>query len=312
VPFTDRVRIHVRGGDGGDGCLSFRREAHTPRGGPDGGDGGRGGAVLLRADEEVRDLSRYRAAVHHRAERGRHGQGGMRRGAAGSDLTLAVPPGTRVLRDGEVVAELDAAGARVQVARGGEGGVGNRAFRSSTNRAPRTVLPGSAGEATWITLELRLPIDVALVGLPNAGKSSVLNALTGASAPVEPYPQSTREPAFGPLVSDDEAELFTVADLPGLAADGSPRPDGHLEQLERARVIVHLVDAADPEPAERRLARAREGLAPFAPEDSPVLVVATGCPPAERPEWADLAVAAESGGGVEGLRERVLALLGAA
>ncbi len=310
MPFTDRVRIHVKGGDGGDGCLSFRREAHTPRGGPDGGDGGRGGSVLLLADERTRDLSRFRGAVHHRAERGHHGQGGKKRGAAGRDLVLRVPPGTRVVRDGEPVAELSGEGQTVQVARGGDGGVGNRAFRSSTNRAPRTTVPGSAGEATWLTLELRLPVDVAIVGLPNSGKSALLNALTGASAPVEPYPQSTREPAFGPLPSEDEARLFTVADLPGLAADGTPRPDGHLEQLERASVVLHLLDAADPEPAEQRLARARAGLGPFVPEGARVAVVAMGCPPDERPAWAELAVDADSGEGVDELRSLVLRGLG--
>lgn len=311
MPFTDRVRIHVKGGDGGDGCLSFRREAHTPRGGPDGGDGGRGGSVLLVADDRARDLSHYRGAVHHRAERGHHGQGGKKRGAAGEDLVLMVPPGTRVLRDGEVVADLSGVGERVQVARGGDGGVGNRAFRSSTNRAPRTIIPGSAGEATWLTLELRLAVDVAIVGLPNAGKSALLNALTGASAPVEAYPQSTREPAFGPLASEDEARLFNVADLPGLGVDGTPRADGHLEQLERAAVVLHLLDAADPEAAEDRLARGRAGLEPFMPEGARVVIVAMGCPPAERPVWAEVAVDADSGEGIEELRSVVLDALGA-
>ncbi|MGI9539824.1 MAG: GTPase [Miltoncostaeaceae bacterium] len=311
MPFTDRVRIHVKGGDGGDGCLSFRREANTPRGGPDGGDGGRGGSVLLEVDDRARDLSHYRGAVHHRAERGHQGQGGKKRGAAGRDLVLTVPPGTRVVRDGEAIADLAGPGERVQVARGGDGGVGNRAFRSSTNRAPRTTVPGSTGEATWITLELRLPVDVAIVGLPNAGKSALLNALTGASAPVEAYPQSTREPAFGPLASQDEARLFNVADLPGLAGDGTPRPDGHLEQLERAAVVLHLLDAADPESAEARLTRARAGLEPFLQHEPRVVTVAMGCPPAECPEWAEVAVDADSGEGIEELRAVVLGVLGA-
>ena len=151
---------------------------------------------------------------------------------------VPVPPGTRVLRDGHVIAELADAGDRVPVARGGDGGVGNRAFRSSTRQAPRNTTPGTAGEEAWLTLELRLPVDVGIVGLPNAGKSALLVALTGAAATVAPYPQSTREPAFGPL-EDEDANLYLVADLPGLAGDGTPRRDAHLEQLERASVVLH-------------------------------------------------------------------------
>jgi len=308
VPFTDRAQIHVEGGRGGNGCLSFRREPKIPRGGPDGGNGGRGGSVVLVADEQVTDLSRFRHAVHHRAPAGGHGEGKVRHGKAGADLLVAVPPGTRVLRDGHQIAELARHGERVPVARGGEGGVGNRAFRSSTRQAPRTTTPGRTGEETWLTLELRLPVDVALVGLPNSGKSAVLAALTGAAATVAPYPHSTREPAFGPL-EDADGNLFLVADLPGLAADGTPRADAHLEQLERASVVVHCADGADPEPLAERLARAREGLGPFAPAVARELVVATRADPAAPPAGADLAVEAQTGAGIDALRERLLAEL---
>jgi GTP-binding protein len=308
VPFTDSARIHVEGGRGGDGCLSFRRERRVPRGGPDGGNGGRGGSVVLTADDDVSDLSGFRHAVHHRAEKGAPGEGRRRHGRAGADLEVRVPPGTRVRRDGEVVATLDRAGDRVPVARGGEGGVGNRAFRSSTHRAPRETVPGREGERSWLTLELRLPIDVAIVGLPNSGKSALLAALTGAAVAVAPYPHSTVEPAFGPL-EDDAGELYLVADLPGLDAEGVPRRDAHLEQLERARVLVHCLDSADPEPAGARLARARAGLAPFRPLGAAEVVVATGADRAPAPEEADLAIDAGSGEGVDDLRRRLLSSL---
>ena len=308
MPFTDRAQIHVEGGHGGNGCLSFRREPRTPRGGPDGGNGGRGGNVVLVADEQMTDLSRFRHAVHHRAASGGHGEGKARHGRAGGDLLVAVPPGTRVVRDGHRIAELTSAGDRVPVARGGEGGIGNRAFRSSTNQAPRTTVPGVAGEEAWLTLELRLPVNVGIVGLPNAGKSALLAALTGASAVVAAYPQSTREPAFGPLV-DGDGNLYLVADLPGLAADGSPRADAHLEQLERARVVLHAVNASDPEPLAGRLARARAGLAGLVPPGAREIVVATGADPDDPPPGADAAVEAEEGAGVNALRGRVIAEL---
>ena len=264
---------------------------------------------MLVADDQVTDLSRFRHAVHHRAPAGGHGEGKARHGRAGSDLVVAVPPGTRVLRDGHRIAELGAPGDRVPVARGGEGGVGNRAFRSSTHQAPRTTVPGGAGEEAWLTLELRLPIDVAIVGLPNSGKSALLAALTGASAVVAAYPQSTREPAFGPL-EDADGNLYLVADLPGLAANGAPRADSHLEQLERARVVLHAVDASDPEPAAERLARARAGLDGLMPAGAREIVVATAADPADAPAGVDAAVEAADGAGIEALRERVLAELG--
>jgi len=311
MPFTDKVQINVEGGHGGNGCLSFRREPKIPKGGPDGGNGGRGGGVVLVADDQVTDLSRFRHAVHHRAANGGHGEGKVRHGRSGDDLLVAVPPGTRVLRDGHVIAELAASGDRVPVARGGDGGVGNRAFRSSTRQAPRNTTPGSAGEEAWLTLELRLPVDVAIVGLPNAGKSALLVALTGAAATVAPYPQSTREPAFGPL-EDEDANLYLVADLPGLAGDGTPRRDAHLEQLERARVVLHAVDAADPAPADERLALVRGAVAPFMGNGAQEIVVATRADEGEPVDGADVAVDTVTGRGVDALRDRVIAALRAA
>ena len=308
MPFTDRARIHVEGGGGGNGALSFRREPHVPRGGPDGGNGGRGGGVVLVADPQVTDLSRFRHAVHHRGPSGAPGQGKGRHGKAGADLEVGVPPGTRVLRDGHPIAELARPGERVAVARGGSGGVGNRAFRSSTRQAPRITIPGAAGEEAWLTLELRLPVDVALVGLPNSGKSAVLTALTGAAAVVAPYPHSTLEPALGPL-EDADGHLYLVADLPGLAADGTPRRDAHLLQLERARLLLHCVDASGGEPVPALLERARPALSEFAPPGVRELVVATRAGPDESPEGADLGVDTETGAGVEELRLRVISEL---
>lgn len=309
MPFTDRAQIHVEGGRGGNGCLSFRREPKIPRGGPDGGNGGRGGAVHLVADPQVTDLSRFRHAVHHRAGHGGHGEGRLRHGRAGDDLEIGVPVGTRVIRDGYVIATLDEPGARAQVARGGDGGVGNKAFATSTRRAPRTTTPGTDGEAAWITLEYRMPVDVAITGLPNAGKSALLVALTGAAAAVAPYPQSTREPALGPL-EDADGNLFLVADLPGLAADGEPRPDAHLGQLERARLILVCAPVDDPEPFAAEVATVRRGIAPFAPEGAAQIVVAThGDRTDELPPAADVLVDSLDGTGIEALRRRILALL---
>ncbi len=309
VPFTDRAQINVEGGHGGMGCMSFRREPKIPRGGPDGGNGGRGGRVVLIADEQVIDLSPFRHQVHHRAANGGHGQGKARHGHAGADLMVSVPPGTRVIRDGHTIAELNAVGDTVAVARGGDGGIGNKAFKSSTNRAPRRTVPGGPGEEAWLTLEFRLPVDVALVGLPNSGKSDLLVALTGGVATVAAYPLSTLDPAFGPLESPDGA-LFLVVDLPGLGLDGQPRRDSHLEQLERARVIVHCVDASDPQSPEERIARARAGLKQFLPPGLVEVVVATHADEAEGGTgWADVAVDTITGTGIEDLRARLVAVL---
>ena len=213
--------------------------------------------------------------MHHRAQAGANGEGRIRHGRNGADAEIHVPPGTRIIRDDAVIAEVREAGDRVVVARGGNGGVGNRVFRSSTRQAPRETVPGGPGEATWLTLELRLPIDVAIVGLPNSGKSALLVALTGAAAVVAPYPHSTREPAFGPLL-DEDMDIHLVADLPGVGADGTPRPDGFLGQCERARVIVHCVDASlDDPPAAERIALVDRTLDAVAGTAARRIIVAT-------------------------------------
>lgn len=306
MPFTDQAQVHVEGGRGGAGCASFHREANKARGGPDGGNGGRGGGVALVADRAVSDLSRFRHAVHHRGEPGAPGEGKARHGRAGAELEVHVPPGTRVLRDGHAIAELREEGARVAVARGGEGGVGNRAFRSSTRRAPRVAVPGGEGEAAWLILELRLAVDAVLVGLPNSGKSAVLRALTGAAATVAAWPHSTSEPALGPL-EDEDGNLYLLADLPGLDAEGGPRRGAHLGQMERARLVLHCVDAKDPEPVAERLRRVREGLVRFWPPGAGELVVATRAGAGPLPNGAQAAVDTRSGAGVDALRARILA-----
>jgi GTP-binding protein len=308
VAFTDRAKIHVAAGHGGGGCVSFRREARTPRGGPDGGNGGRGGSVFIVADPAVEDLSRYRHAVHHKARPGQPGSGRRRHGKAGEDAELHVPVGTRVLRDDAVIAVLDGAGQREEVARGGEGGVGNWAFRSSTHQAPRESVPGAPGDATWLTLELRLPVDVAIVGLPNSGKSALLCALTGAAVVEAPYPRSTKEPAFGPL-EDDYGNVLLAVDLPGVDERGEPRKDGRLGQLERARLIVHCVDASSDEPIGERLDLVRRMISAFASREVQELVVATHGDPASPPPGVDAAVDSATGAGIEALRRRILDLL---
>ncbi len=305
VSFTDRVKIHVQGGRGGHGCLSFRREAHTPKGGPDGGNGGRGGDVLLIADDQLADLTPFRTRVHHTAQAGGAGEGRNRHGRNGDDLVVHVPPGTRVRRDGHEVAMLMEPGDTVPVARGGGGGVGNRAFRSSTHRAPRTTIPGEDGEEAWITLEMRLPVAVAIVGLPNTGKSALLNALTGAGATVAPYPHTTTEPALGPL-EDEYGVIHLVVDLPGLAADGEERRGAALGQLERASVVLHCLDASDPEDPAARLARVRAGIAPYMSDSAREVVVATKCDLAPAPPEADIATSVETGEGIAGLRAELI------
>ncbi|MBI2683866.1 MAG: 50S ribosome-binding GTPase [Actinobacteria bacterium] len=307
MPFTDRVRIHVEAGHGGGGCLSFRREAHVPRGGPDGGNGGQGGSVFIEGERALEDLMRYRHEVHHRATPGAGGAGRNRRGRDGADLVLGVPLGTRILRDDELLATITDAGQRVEVARGGVGGVGNRAFRSSTHRAPRETVPGAPGEETWLTLDLRLPVEIGIVGLPNSGKSTVLNAITGARAPIGAYPHTTVEPALGNL-EDDDSLLHLVADLPGLDDDGAPRRRSYLEQLAEARVILHCVDGSDERSVAGRLERTRVGIAGFARSDARQLVVVTRGE-AARDAPGDAVVFPSDGTGAVELRRRLLELI---
>ena len=242
----DRARIHVTAGGGGDGCLSFRREAHVPKGGPNGGDGGRGGDVVLVCDDSMRDLETFRRKSHFKAGRGGHGQGSLRHGRDGETLEIAVPPGTeaRVEADG-TVHDLVRPGQRAVVARGGPGGRGNKRFAGPTHQTPRFAERGLTGEETWITLRLKLLADVGLVGLPNAGKSSLLGRLTRAHPKVADYPFTTLEPVLGTLETDDRQ--LVIADIPGLiegASAGAGLGHDFLAHIERTRLLVHVLDLA--------------------------------------------------------------------
>jgi GTPase len=249
---SDRARIHVQAGAGGDGCTSFRREAHVPRGGPDGGDGGRGGDVLFVCQDSLRDLQAFRRRSHFRAGRGGHGEGALRHGADGHTLVIGVPPGTEVVAnedDGEDLAgrrwELLADGQRATVARGGGGGKGNKRFATATRQAPRFAERGLSGEEGWLELQLKLLADAGLVGLPNAGKSSLLSRLTRAAPKVAAYPFTTLSPVLGVL--EGEERQLIVADIPGLiegASEGAGLGHDFLAHVERTRLLVHVLDIA--------------------------------------------------------------------
>ncbi len=246
----DKAKIYVEGGRGGNGAVSFRREAHVPRGGPDGGDGGRGGDVVLVCDRSRRDLAALHRSRHFRAGRGGHGQGKQRHGARGEDKMVPVPPGTQVEGLGGRRYDLVEAGQRAVVAGGGLGGHGNKRFASSTRQAPRFAEKGLEGESGWIELRLKLLADAGLVGQPNAGKSSLLRRLTRASPKVADYPFTTVEPALGTLESDERQ--LVLADIPGLiegAAAGAGLGHEFLAHVERCRLLVHLVDVAGEDPA---------------------------------------------------------------
>jgi GTP-binding protein len=243
--FLDQAKIYVKGGDGGDGCISFRREKYIPRGGPDGGDGGRGGAVIGRADPALNTLIDYRYRQHFRAARGGHGMGKERTGAAGGNIELALPPGTEILDEDRrtVLADLRAPGQTVVLAAGGAGGLGNVRFKSSTERAPRRATPGQPGEERWLWLRLKLLADAGLIGLPNAGKSTFLAAVSRARPKIADYPFTTLVPVLGTIAIDHES--FVLADLPGLiegAHEGAGLGDRFLGHVERCRVLIHLVD----------------------------------------------------------------------
>jgi GTP-binding protein len=244
---ADRAKINVRGGHGGSGCVSFRREKYIPRGGPDGGDGAPGGDVVLTATRQVADLYRFRRQHHFRAGNGGHGKGDLRHGADGTRLELPVPVGTEVRdADGKLLADLAEVGAQVVVARGGEGGRGNVCFATATRQAPRFAEHGLPGQELWLQLTLKLLADVGLVGLPNAGKSSLLAALTRARPKIASYPFTTLEPNLGVL--EVEGRPVVLADIPGLV-DGASRGvglgDRFLAHVERTRMLVFVVDGSE-------------------------------------------------------------------
>jgi len=241
----DRAKIEVRAGRGGDGSVSFRREAHVPKGGPDGGDGGRGGDVLVRVDDSLRDLQAFRRRAHFRAERGGHGQGAQKHGADGDALVIGVPPGTQLERWDGTRYDLVIPGQEITLARGGSGGRGNKRFTSAVRQAPRLAEKGLEGEEGVVELHLKLLADVGLVGLPNAGKSSLISRLTRAQPKIAGYPFTTLEPVLGTLEAADRQ--LVVADIPGLiegASDGAGLGHDFLAHVERTRLLVHVLDLA--------------------------------------------------------------------
>jgi GTPase len=242
---SDRARIHVQAGRGGDGCMSFRREAHVPKGGPDGGDGGRGGDVVLVCDDSLRDLQFFRRTAHFKAKKGGNGQGALRHGADGETLEIHVPPGTGAETEDGTRHDLLVPGQRARVARGGSGGRGNKHFATPTRQAPRFAERGLPGEEGWVELRLKLLADVGLVGLPNAGKSSLLSRLTRAQPKIADYPFTTLEPVLG-TIDADERQLV-LADIPGLiegAHEGAGLGHDFLAHVERTRLLVHVLDVA--------------------------------------------------------------------
>ena len=259
--FHDRVRIVVRSARGGDGALTFRREKYVPKGGPDGGDGGRGGDVALVADPSLRDLSSLRGRRVFAAARGGNGRGARKHGADGETVELAVPVGTQVTGEGgDLVADLAHPGARVVVARGGAGGRGNARFATPTRQAPRFAETGLPGEEHALELRLKLVADAALAGLPNAGKSSLLRRLSNATPKVADYPFTTLQPVLGTVEAPDGSQL-TVADVPGLiegASEGVGLGHDFLAHLERARLLVHVIDGSEADADERFEAVDRE------------------------------------------------------
>jgi len=247
--FIDEVTIDVRAGHGGAGCVSFRREKYIPKGGPDGGNGGRGGHVILVASTRRNTLRELYLRKHLHAQNGQPGMGGNRHGKDGEDIVVEVPVGTVVKNEaGDTLADLDAEGARFVLARGGRGGLGNANFKSSTNQAPRYAQPGEPGEEGRRTLELKVMADVGLVGLPNVGKSSFLARVSNAHPKVADYPFTTLRPVLGEVFTED-GDGFVVADIPGLiegAHEGRGLGMRFLRHVERTRLLLHLVDAADP------------------------------------------------------------------
>src|SRR5512140_1416570 len=273
--FIDEAVIQVSAGNGGNGCVAFRREKSVPRGGPSGGDGGDGGSVRMEADTSLNTLYPFRFQKRFAAGRGRHGEGSNCHGKRGEDITVYVPVGT-VVRDseaGEILGDLTEAGQTLLVAQGGHGGRGNSRFATSTNRTPRRAEPGTDGEQRMLALELKLLADVALVGLPNAGKSTLIAAISAARPKIADYPFTTLIPNLG-VVSWERYKTFVAADVPGLIAGAS---EGHglgirfLRHVERSRLLCHLVDAAaldpdDPDAAEKAIAVIEAELQAFAPD----------------------------------------------
>jgi GTPase len=249
MSFIDEAKFYVKAGDGGNGCVSFRREKYVPRGGPNGGDGGRGGSVIITASNNLHSLIDFQYKSHFKAERGMHGQGKDMHGRKGRDYTIEVPPGA-VIKDadtGEVLIDLCNNGDSYIAAKGGSGGLGNSHFASGANRTPRIATNGETGEERWLKIELKLIADIGLVGLPNAGKSTLLSRLSAANPKVASYPFTTLEPQLGVLHFPYEKSCI-IADIPGLiegASEGVGLGHSFLRHIERTKILLHVVDAAD-------------------------------------------------------------------
>jgi GTP-binding protein len=326
--FVDRVTLFVKGGDGGNGCLSFRREKYVPRGGPNGGDGGRGGSVVVRAVEGLTNLAHLSYQRHWRADRGGHGQGSDCSGKGADDLVIEVPPGT-VVRDrdrGHVLRDLKGPGDSVVVARGGRGGHGNTYYKSATNRAPRQVEKGHPGEERWVELEMKVIADVGLIGLPNAGKSTLLSRISRAQPEIADYPFTTKYPNLGTVLAGEDRG-FVAADIPGLiegAHQGHGLGHEFLRHVERTRLLVHLVDAlpldgSDPAENYRTIRRELEHYSPALARRPELLVLTkmdvTGASEAAARVVRELGrddalrISAVTGQGIPALIHRVAALL---
>jgi GTPase len=324
--FVDRVRLHARGGDGGSGVTSFFRQPYEPKGPPDGGDGGNGGSVVIRASHDVATLVDYHHRPHRKAARGRHGEGDQRRGADGEDEVLLVPLGTVVTADdGTLLGDLLGDGQEVVAARGGRGGRGNAAFKTRNRRAPRFHEIGEPGQERWLTLELQLVADVALVGFPNVGKSSLIARLSAARPKIADYPFTTLTPNLG-VVRTDTVD-FVVADVPGLIEGASEgRGLGHefLRHVRRAGVLVHVLDCASYEMRDPRedLRTVVAELQAYQPDllDRPAVVVLNKVdadadtaeivrPDLEGAGWEVLSTSAVTGEGIDALRYRLAALV---
>ncbi len=323
--FIDHAEIYVRAGKGGHGCVSFRREKYVPKGGPDGGDGGRGGAVILVTDDSVTTLLDMTGRHHWIAENGRPGSGQNRTGRSGRDLEIRLPPGTLVYdRDSDrLLKDLNQPGMRVVIARGGRGGQGNAKFATSRRQTPRFAQPGGESEERWLRLELKLIADVGLVGLPNAGKSTLLSRVSAARPKIANYPFTTLEPQLG-IVDVSGYRRFVMADIPGLiegAHEGHGLGDDFLRHIERTRVIVHLIDVhpleGEPTPAEAYHIIRKE-LQAYSPllAGKPELIVANKIDLAPDREAVDelrdelggvevRAISGVTGAGLSGLAERL-------
>ena len=326
--FLDQAKIFIRSGAGGAGAVAFRREKFVEYGGPDGGDGGRGGAIIFECVEGLNTLIDFRYTQHFRAPRGKGGSGSNRTGAGGDDLVIKVPVGTQVLADDEersLLIDITEVGQRVTLLRGGDGGRGNASYKTSTNRAPRQHGTGWPNEERYVWLRLKLMADVGIVGLPNAGKSTLLNRITNAVAKVGDYPFTTLRPQLG-VVSFKQRE-FVLADIPGLiegAAEGAGIGDRFLGHVERCRALLHLVDAEGEDPVDAwRIVRGELDAYGAGLEDKPELVALSRCDLVDPKDLAKLRkklakasgtephlISAATGDGIDELIEALFTLIG--